>query len=170
MIERYAWTGSRDVLDHSYSVENFRDNPRLALLTLEYTSHSRSINYDHYSFHDQIRQKVYQFIANRTEFTSNRELCRCEWSLYDNDRLYCVRSSNTIERFQCHDALVIIRLLKSCTWEKEMERERERAFSELFIKLTDVGVHYSELTQRSLRVHWTSFGIRNVRVKQSLCL
>lgn len=26
VIERYAWTGSRDALDHSYSVENSRDN------------------------------------------------------------------------------------------------------------------------------------------------
>lgn len=118
VIERYAWTGSRDALDHSYSVENFRDIPRLASLTLKYTSYSRSINYDHCSFHDQIRQKVYQFRANRAEFTSNRGSSGCAWSLYDNDRLYWVRSSNTVERFQYHDALVIVRaLLKSRTRE-----------------------------------------------------
>ena len=55
MIGRYAWTGSRDALGHSYSAENF---PRLVPLALEYMSH-RSIDYNCFS-RDRTCQWAYQ--------------------------------------------------------------------------------------------------------------
>lgn len=101
--------------------------------------------------------------ANRVKFTSNCGDCglpRRAWSLYDNGRLHRVPSSNTVERLRYHGALVMVSRIKVPYIHPNTPNHL----------LNQLSTQDSELSQRSLRVHWTDFGIPNARVKQSLCL